>query len=157
MSTLLPVSVKPCHLRAPDAIIRQNFIYTAPKPVHASHGLIMTLRLYHLNKVKTRRNDDIFEDIRLGLETFVDVEGVESETRQSLIDLCAKAWDDSGDRQSDIGGNMVFTLSDGEFVCAREGDPLESASYAVCALWYERTAIARKLKTGIAAGQKIKD
>ena len=160
-----------------ELTVRANKIYTHPKPVHASRGLIMTLRLYHLNKVKTKANTENLENIRLGLDTYA--EGYEHEVRKSLNDLCHKVWDHSGDQQSKCGyfiteGMLHRQPEDerellamgkkkkggGEWMLSQSKE--EDRVYldtveSILPLWYERTAIARKLKTGIAAGQKIWD
>jgi hypothetical protein len=156
--------------------VRENRIYTHPKPVHASHGLIMTLRLYHLNQIKTKKNSENMEIIRLGIDTYA--EGCEGHVRKSLIELCQKVWDDSSRGQ----GNLGFFSIDGmkhrqpeeeRKIIASEKELKNGADWflsqhkedkdcleaidSILPLWYERTAIARKLKTGIAAGQKIWD
>lgn len=140
-------------------------IFAFPKPVHASHGLIMTLRLYHLNKVKNKRNSEILEEIRLGLETVIEVYPVERDTRQSLIDLCAKVWEETGHRCGEIGHPYgMFTGEDGTITRVYDVGPghgelsqMDQALDAIHRLWSEREKIARKLKTGIAAGQVIRD
>jgi hypothetical protein len=140
-------------------------IYAYPKPVHASHGLIMTLRLYHHNKVKNEHNAEILDNIRTGFETEIDVYPVERDTRKSLIDLCAKVWGEAGQRCSELGYKFgSITLPDGEMmsiydVGSGHGDAsdMDQALDAIHRLWSEREKIARKLKTGIAAGQVIRD
>jgi hypothetical protein len=155
----------------------ENKIYTHPKPTHASHGLIMTLRLFHLNKIKTKANAENLDIIRSGLDTYA--EGCEHEVRQSLVDLCQRVWDDSGDHQSQCG----YFISEGmkhrqpeeeRRIIASGKKPKNGGQWmlsekneedrvyldtveSILPLWYERTAIARKLRTGIAAGQKIRD
>lgn len=155
----------------------ENKIYTHPKPTHASHGLIMTLRLFHLNRKKTKANSENMEQIRSGLDTYA--EYCESDVRKSLIDLCQKVWDHSGDHQSKCGYFVSEGMNHrqpederqmiaagrkkkggGQWMLSQQNeedrvylDTIES----ILPLWYERTAIARKLKTGIAAGQKIWD
>lgn len=140
-------------------------IYAYPKPVHASHGLIMTLRLYHHNKVKNKRNAEILEDIRLGIETQIDVYPIEKETRKSLIELCAAVWHESGRRCGELGHPYgSFTLDDGSRmdiynIGPGKGDAsdMEQALDTIHGLWSEREKIARKLKTGISSGQVIRD
>ena len=158
-------------------MIRENKIYTHPKPTHASHGLIMTLRLFHLNKIKTKANAENMENIRLGVDTYA--EGCEHEVRESLIELCQRVWDLSGDHQSKCGYFMSEGMihrqpederlmiaagkkkkGGGQWLLSREKE--EDRVYldtveSILPLWYERTAIARKLKTGIAGGQRIWD
>lgn len=158
-------------------MIRENKIYTHPKPTHASHGLIMTLRLFHLNKIKTKANAEKMESIRLGDDTYA--EGCEHEVRASLIELRQRVWDHSGDHQSKCGYFMsegmihrqpederLMTAAGkkkkggGQWLLSREKE--EDRVYwdtveSILPLWYERTAIARKLKTGIAGGQRIWD
>jgi hypothetical protein len=156
---------------------RENKIYTHPKPTHASHGLIMTLRLFHLNKSMTKANAENMESIRQDVETYA--EGCEHEVRASLIELCQRVWDDSGDHQSKCGYFISEGMKHrqpederlmiaagkkkkggGQWMLSQEKE--EDRVYldtveSILPLWYERTAIARKLKTGIAAGQTIWD
>lgn len=156
---------------------RENRIYTHPKPVHASHGLIMTLRLYHLNKIKTKKNAENMEEIRLGIDTFA--EGCEGDVRKSLIELCQKVWDDSSRGQGELGRFTIDGMKHRQpeeerkiiasgkkpknggqwFLSEQKEEDKEylEAIDSILPLWYERTAIARKLKTVIAAGQKIWD
>ena len=61
----------------------------------------MTLRLFHLNKSKTKANVENMESIRQGVETYA--EGCEHTVRASLIELCQRVWDHSGDHQSKCG------------------------------------------------------
>jgi hypothetical protein len=155
----------------------ENKIYTHPKPTHASHGLIMTLRSFHLNKTKTKANTENMERIRSGLDTYA--EYCEPEVRKSLIDLCQKVWDHSGDHQSKCGyfvsEGMIHRQPEDERQMIAAGEKKKGGGQwllsqqneedrvyldtieSILPLWYERTAIARKLKTGIAAGQKIWD
>lgn len=138
-------------------------IYAFPRPVSASHGLIMTLRLYNLNKVKTKKNAEILEDVRLGLETYVEADGVERETRQGLKDICQKVWDECDKTTEDIYmtfGRTIFLDSIKEGRSEEEQLEFQNSEIAmktVAAMWEERKVIARKLKTGIAAGQRIWD
>lgn len=141
-------------------------IYAFPRPVSASHGLIMTLRLFNLNKVKTKKNAEILEDVRLGLETYVEAEGVERDTRKALIDICQKVWDEC-DKFTDViyTGWAKRVIVDGlKYGKEEESDETkqiyedeDAATKTVAAIWEERKVIARKLKTGIAAGQRIWD
>ena len=138
-------------------------IYAFPRPVSASRGLIMTLRLYNLNKVKTEENDEIIEDVRLGLETSVESQGVESETRQALIDLCQAVWDETNKRTEELYMLHAKTQNLDSTKEGRNEDEQqeyvdgEMAVNTVAAMWEERKVIASKLKTGIAAGQRIWD
>jgi hypothetical protein len=137
----------------------------------------MTLRLFHLNKIKTKKNAENLETIRLGIDTYA--EGCEGDVRASLIELCQKVWDESGHRQGEIGSFTVDGMKHrqpevekkmlamgkkmkggGQWMLSEskeEDREFLQAIDSVIPLWYERTAIARKLKTGIAAGQAIRD
>jgi hypothetical protein len=137
----------------------------------------MTLRLFHLNKIKTKKNAENLETIRLGIDTYA--QGCEGDVRASLIELCQKVWDESGHRQGEIGGFAVDGMKHrqpeeekkmlamgkkmkggGQWMLSEskeEDREFLQAIDSVIPLWYERTAIARKLKTGIAAGQAIRD
>lgn len=138
-------------------------IYAFPRPVSASRGLIMTLRLYNLNKVKTEKNDEIIEDVRLGLETSVESQGVENETRQALINLCQAVWDETNRRTEELYMLHAKTQYLDSTKEVRNEDEQqeyvdgEMAVKTVVAMWEERKVIASKLKTGIAAGQRIWD
>lgn len=124
----------------------------------------MHLRLYHLAQIKTKHRAEVLEEVRIGLDTYLDVEGVESEMRQSLIRICEAVVDENGERLSDLGFNSVCSLSDGTRIDTYDvppgrgvGSDMSAALDNVCRLWSERKTIARKLKTGISAGQKIRD
>jgi hypothetical protein len=150
--------------------VRENRIYTHPKPVHASHGLIMTLRLYHLDKIKSKENTENMEEIRLGTETCA--HGCEADIRKSLIEICQKVITESNQAPIDLGffivGSMKHRQPDeekgkkalGDWILSEnnEGDQeYFEAMNNMRPLWYERPIIAKKLKIGIAAGQKIWD
>jgi hypothetical protein len=137
----------------------------------------MTLRLFHLNKSKTKANSENMENIRLGVDSYA--EGCEHGVRASLIELCQRVWDHSGDHQSKCGYFITEGMKHrqpederlmiaagkkkkggGQWMLSEQNE--EDRVYldtveSILPLWYERTAIARKLKTGIAAGQKIWD
>lgn len=148
---------------------RENKIYTHPKPVHASHGLIKTLRSYHLNKVNSKDHQQTRQSLNTG--------GCEDQVRQSLIDLCSRLVDQSSYRtdeceryisglHEEIGdqdqGNAVRDDREGgaqETQIEQQAvdkiyiDTVES----ILPLWYERIAIAGQLKAGLEDGQKIWD
>jgi hypothetical protein len=137
----------------------------------------MTLRLFHLDKSKTKANSENMESIRLGIDSYAD--GYEHEVRSSLTELCQRVWDHSGDHQSKCGYFITEGMKHrqpederlmiaagkkkkggGQWMLSEQNE--EDRVYldtveSILPLWYERTAIARKLKTGIAAGQKIWD
>lgn len=145
---------------------RRNMIYAFPRPVSVSHGLIMTLRLFTLNKIETKKNAEILEDVRRGLETHVEAEGVERDTRRALFDICQTVWDECNKsieeiymgwaKRAVVIGPQYDKEAESEETKQIHADE-DAATKTVAAIWEERKVIAGQLKTGIAAGQRIWD
>lgn len=115
--------------------LRRNFIVAHPEPAHPTHGLLMTLRVLHLEG-----RSDKLEAIKRGELTFVSPIN-EAAVKQSLKTIC--------DIVIEAGEAGLARLAE---VVANEEDK-QSAISTVRSLWEEEMSIARSLLQGLADGE----